>query len=567
VLPGYAVVLGLLLRGGVFGGPTLVSLLHLSGRRELVAAAAHWSEAVAAEAGCFLPLGWLAVLCFAPAQGWLRRQLRVSLPALFVALTAAVLARVIQEAPPLAWPGAIALVLPSFGCCVGVWAAASWRRGVAARLLFLPKLAFAVAALAALLVVTLIAATESVPLPFPETVVQGGEKRRLHDLVRGKDPRAIPESETRNLRLTQRDLDVLLAWGLSFAPGSQKATVRLHADSAAFEASSILPPLAGHRAYLNLTAEAGVGVSEGHLDLRARRLRIGRLEAPGWLLRFGSPFVAAALNVEPRMKSLLRPLRRVETSEGVVGLTYSRAKLPSGFLADLFRDEEPSERAARAHVYVQHMLAGIGELPSGESKFGACLTRAFALAAARSPKSRASLENEAAIVALGILMGHPALAPIAGVEMSPEERSQAKRLYKRATVRKRVDWVQHFLVSATLTALSVEAVSNVVGLAKEELDADGGSGFSFGDLLADRAGTTFAQNATRSDAAAQRMQQRLARGFAVDDFFPPASDLPENMTEAEFRVRFGGVGGDGYLRLTEAIERRIAACPAYRTEP
>jgi hypothetical protein len=63
------------------------------------------------------------------------------------------------------------------------------------------------------------------------------------------------------------------------------------------------------------------------------------------------------------------------------------------------------------------------------------------------------------------------------------------------------------------------------------------------------------------------MQRRLARGFVIDDFFPPGSDLPENMPEAEFKARFGGVGGDGYRRVAEEIERRVAACAAYRGEP
>jgi len=28
--------------------------------------------------------------------------------------------------------------------------------------------------------------------------------------------------------------------------------------------------------------------------------------------------------------------------------------------------------------------------------------------------------------------------------------------------------------------------------------------------------------------------------------------------------RYGGVGGEGYNRLIEEIERRVVACPAYR---
>ena len=61
--------------------------------------------------------------------------------------------------------------------------------------------------------------------------------------------------------------------------------------------------------------------------------------------------------------------------------------------------------------------------------------------------------------------------------------------------------------------------------------------------MADRTGTTFALLATRDEAAARALQQRLAAGFRIDDFFPAAADLPENIQDAELQARYGGVGG------------------------
>jgi hypothetical protein len=119
-------------------------------------------------------------------------------------------------------------------------------------------------------------------------------------------------------------------------------------------------------------------------------------------------------------------------------------------------------------------------------------------------------------------------------------------------------------VSAALTVLTAVAPSNAAGLLKEELDADGGSGFSFADLLADRSGTAFAEVATRDEESALAMQERLARGFRVDDFFPSAADLPEGISDAQLQSRYGGVGGAPYRHLTAEIERRVAACAAYR---
>ena len=76
-------------------------------------------------------------------------------------------------------------------------------------------------------------------------------------------------------------------------------------------------------------------------------------------------------------------------------------------------------------------------------------------------------------------------------------RVHVSRLPRHSQLRGRPDSARHFWVSAAVTALVGDVVSDAAGLLKEELDAgEGGSGFSFGDLMADRAGTEFARAAT-----------------------------------------------------------------------
>jgi len=101
-----------------------------------------------------------------------------------------------------------------------------------------------------------------------------------------------------------------------------------------------------------------------------------------------------------------------------------------------------------------------------------------------------------------------------------------------------------------------------VGLWKELADARrGGSGFSFNDLAADRAGTRFGELAV---ADAKRLQQRVAAGMSDADLLPPVSDLPEHLPEAEFVARYGGVGGSGYQRMLATIESRLDAMPMFQ---
>ena len=108
-------------------------------------------------------------------------------------------------------------------------------------------------------------------------------------------------------------------------------------------------------------------------------------------------------------------------------------------------------------------------------------------------------------------------------------------------------------------------MSDGAGLFKEETDSgEGGSGFSFADLLADRAGTEFALAATRDARSARKMQKRLSAGFSVDDVFPDAAGLPESIPDAELQSKYGGVGGVGYEKVVADIERRLSTCPALR---
>ena len=108
-----------------------------------------------------------------------------------------------------------------------------------------------------------------------------------------------------------------------------------------------------------------------------------------------------------------------------------------------------------------------------------------------------------------------------------------------------------------------------VGLSKELMDAGpGGSGFSFVDLTADRAGVLFALRATSSFDSAIAVQRRLAHGRNVDvaEFMPPIEGLPEGMTDQEFQVVYGGLGGQRTGEVVQEIRQRLRKCQLLQPE-
>ena len=97
-----------------------------------------------------------------------------------------------------------------------------------------------------------------------------------------------------------------------------------------------------------------------------------------------------------------------------------------------------------------------------------------------------------------------------------------------------------------------------MGVYKELLDAQGGSGFSFNDIAADRAGTRLGLRLVRQ---ARATQQRLAEPVTEDELMPSVTDLPEHLTQAEFKRRFGGMGTPAYLAMMASIEARLDRLP------
>ena len=251
---------------------------------------------------------------------------------------------------------------------------------------------------------------------------------------------------------------------------------------------------------------------------------------------------------------------------GVVETVFQPGECSNTFvpaLAQAITGKPNLARPTREHV--RHLVEGADDLPSGDGRFVELLHRAFAFARARSVDRDPLIENQSALLALAILLGHPRVETVVGRVLDDSLRELAGSRLAGVTLRGRGDWTKHFLVSAAMALIACEGSSNKIGLLKEILDAeDGGSGFSFGDLVANRAGILLAQAATYNLDSARALQDRLAVEFPIDAVFPEADDLPEKLTAAELQSRFGGVDGVEYLLLLAEIDRRLSECAALR---
>ncbi len=367
----------------------------------------------------------------------------------------------------------------------------------------------------------------------------------MNDLERGKHIvdslglRRMKDGEVRQLALSEADLDQGVNYlAHRLAGGSASAQIAL--SQLIVRASLPLPKV---RRYLNIEL-----AFEPDADLlRPTRLRIGRLPLPA---RLSGELVGIGLARSPYAAEVAAA-RSLLNSAQISGQTLALRFTWRGAAV------EKAMRAASGQIVDETALAAYRARIDGANSrdFAVLLGEAFALAQERSERNDPVAENRAVLTVLAEKVLGGRLLSRRG--MVRTDRRTGIKLIGRE------DFSQHFALSAFLASTGGEGLSDLAGLYKELKDAEGGSGFSFSDLAADRAGSRLGETSTRSRAAALQLQQRLAGVRDGKAFLPVLRDLPEFMKQAEFQRRFGGVGQPSYRKMVEQIEARIAALPLY----
>lgn len=251
-----------------------------------------------------------------------------------------------------------------------------------------------------------------------------------------------------------------------------------------------------------------------------------------------------------------RPLKSVQIDQHKITITYF-SNLNTLIKAQNFLTNRGD--TGNNTIYQQKLAEIIAHHdPEWRLSLAELLKPLFELAYQRSTLDNAIAENKIAIFTINDYV-NKGLIPQLGTANTNDKHYPAF-LYKR------IDLAQHFIGSAAITASADEQVSKLFGEEKELSDAKVGSGFSFIDLTADKAGTRFGELAISSAESARKIQQAMSQINDYSDFMPDPRDLPEHMDEYEFKQRFGSVNSPEYLAITRQIDARIAAMPIYNRQ-
>ncbi|MES2718130.1 MAG: hypothetical protein V4795_20345 [Pseudomonadota bacterium] len=412
--------------------------------------------------------------------------------------------------------------------------------------------------LAGMLVVGLWLAIERTPrVGTSDTAVSVQDIDRARRLLQRNDPRHALPGITRAVVLTQRDLELVIQQAGQRLGAGGRGRVRLQPGLALVEASLALPdnPWGG---WLNLRAV----LRETPALPAVQQLRIGQLPVPGWLAEAALPRVLQALNLRAQGELAQRLVSQVGFRSQALVLAYAWPDNPQQALAESLLAPDAQARLRRHAEHLATLATNLAGPPGRPATVSVTqlLQPMFGLAAGHSTDAdSAALENRAALLALAFLANGQRLAPLLSPAMTPVAAASQRPL-RLPDIRLggRVDFPQHLLISAALAAEGGGPLADAIGLYKEVADARHGSGFSFRDIAADRAGTRLGLHARRDPLG---FQARLARGLAEADLMPDVGDLPEYMPEAEFRRRFGGVGAPAYQAMLREIETRLDVLP------
>ncbi len=370
-------------------------------------------------------------------------------------------------------------------------------------------------------------------------------------LVRAHDPRRTPPGRVNALRLSERDIEVLLNHAALRRWAPSAGSVSLQRGSALLRASLHVPANPFGRwlnVQLRLQETGGLPVLQD--------LQVGRLPLPTWLGESALLWAAGQAGLQAQWQAAGDVVRRVSFGPQQLAVVYawqgdSTERLLGGLV--------PPEQQQRLRAYAEHLAAVTARQgPGWAVALPPLLAPMFALARQRSaaPGADAAAENRAALVVLTLYVNGRGMGALL-----PAARSWPQPRPMQVTLDGRADFPRHLLVSAALAAEGTSPLSRAIGVYKELADARGGSGFSFNDMAANRAGIRLGELAVREP---QRVQAALAAVQKDGELMPPWQDLAEFMDEANFVKRYGGVGAPAYEAQLQEIDRRVAALPVLR---
>lgn len=385
------------------------------------------------------------------------------------------------------------------------------------------------------------------PLITTKTTLSHEDIARARNIIKENDPRHMAAGSRQTISLNDQDLNLAGTYALRQAASGK---IKINTRHRQLTLKGTIRNRKLPKQYINFIVKIDeqVGLPSLH------SVQVGSVTIPPFIAMLALDYIIEEKKLEKEYQLLKQTIERVEMEQTLVKLTYQwDPDVAKQARNSLVQRSTNSEALVSYHRQLTRITRN-NRLRHTSIKD--VLMPLFRIAQSRSQFSDPIEENKALLTLLGTWAANGDLETLApNSKRHPGEFSQ--------TLNRRGDLARHFIISATIAARSGNAISDAIGLQKELDDSKNGSGFSFHDIAADRAGSRFGRQAIESAASATRLQNVLANGLPEEGFMPEISDLPEGLTQFEFDRSYGGINSPSYKRMIDDIDRRVENLTIY----
>jgi len=373
------------------------------------------------------------------------------------------------------------------------------------------------------------------------------------------------------LSVTQNEIDGLSALGHRAIPQLTSNIVLIEGQGL-FRFSLELP-LPNLIRFLNV--DLTLNASQNGLDLDTAY--IGSIPIPGnWLIALAEIASNTYINKEFGT-SLLKMVSKIDISPSTLQINIqvperlnnnNKSATESLFA---IRDQLALFGSVNDIRFYHQSLLNFIAANNNKKSLATYITHVFSAAKKRSALAgaQAAIENRAALTALVLYFGTDKFELFIGEvsHYSTKEAVQRRKLQMSVTLRNRVDIQKHFIYSIALQLFGNSNASDAIGELKEFLDSNkGGSGFSFADLMADRAGTRLAMISTQSNESALLAQHYLTQTNSESAIIPVLTKMPEGISQQTFKAHYQDVQSKKYAAMLNHIDKQLLQIPVYQIQ-
>lgn len=411
----------------------------------------------------------------------------------------------------------------------------------------LKRLFYPLAGLALSVTVLLCFALDDSPSPQVQQSLNRDDIQRAKQLL---NVSSEERDSVKTVKLNQKDLNIAVSYLLNhFVENTTQ--IQLLNDRLQAQIAIFVPQNPWGR-YLDIS----FSLRQAEHGIRIKSFKIGEISIPDPAANILIPAIATYPPLKKYWLVASQYVQNVRITPNALEVSYLGSVVESAKQLAIQKHRE----YPNLHRYQQQINAIVSQHdPAWRLSLIDLLQPLFEFAYRNTEETDAIRENRAIIIAVGSYIYKSELRrflPI-GLVYNKELPVYA---YKR------VDIPQHFIASALLAAVDAKLLGEQLGVDKELGDAEKGSGFSFIDLSADRAGARFGTIAISTTQRARELQKTLSQIKDYSEIIPDVQDLPEHMDAQTFQIQYQKVGSPKYAATVAEIDRRIAKLPLYRND-